>query len=174
MTNQPPPLVGYDVFAADPSLGAAVSEYGGEGGVASLHDLGRLAGSEQARSWADEAERHPPVLRTHDRFGHRIDEVDYHPAYHELMDTAVGRGLHAAPWAANEKAAHVVRAAGFVVWSQVEAAHGCPISMTYAAVPALRSDPALADTWVPRLAATSYDFGLRAPGSKRGCLAAWA
>ena len=171
MTNQPPPLVGYDAYAADPALSAAVSSYGAEASAPALHDLGRLAGSEQARHWADQADRHPPVLRTHDRFGHRIDEVEFHPAYHRLMDVAVGNGLHAAAWTSNEKAAHVVRAAGFVVWSQVEAAHGCPVSMTYAAVPALQIDPALADVWVPRLTSTTYDFGLRPPGSKLGCLA---
>ena len=110
------------------------------------------------------------MLRTHDRYGHRVDEVDFHPSWHALMDVAVGSGLHAAAWSAGA-GGHVRRAAGFVVWSQVEAGHGCPVSMTYAAVPALRADPALAAVWEPGLSATTYDPGLRAPAGKAGLLA---
>src|SRR5690606_7284269 len=114
-----------------------------EAATAGLHELGRLAGSEQALSWARAADANPPQLRTHDRYGNRVDEVEFHPAWHELMSVAVGHGLHAAPWTTAHPAAHVLRAAGFLVWSQVEASHLCPVSMTYAAVPALRADEAL-------------------------------
>ncbi len=172
VTNQAPPLVDYDVFTADQALREAVLRYDGEGAVAGLASLGARAGSAQAQRWGVEANAHSPVLRTHDRYGNRVDQVEFHPAWHELLEVAVGEGLHAAPWAPDAgKAAHLVRAAGFLVWSQVEAGHGCPVSMTYAAVPALRTDPALAAEWEPRLRATSYDGRLGEPAAKPGCLA---
>ncbi len=164
--NQPTPLVDYDVFAADQALTEAVARYGAGWALGELSELGRLAGSEEAQRWADEANRYPPVLRTHDRYGRRVDEVDYHPSYYRLMETAVGHGLHALPWVDERPGAHVRRAAGFYVWSQTDAGHGCPISMTYAVVPALRAagvDAALEQSWVPRLTARSYDRILR-PG----------
>ncbi len=166
VTNQPPPLVDYDVFSADRTLVDAVQRYGASWANAQLQELGRRAGSAQAQRWADEANRYPPVLHTHDRYGHRIDEVEYHPSYHELMRTAIGQGLHAAPWTSDQPAAHVVRAAGFYVWSQTDGGHGCPISMTYAAVPALKApgvDPAIAAEWLPQLSALTYDTELH-PG----------
>ena len=157
VTNQPPPLEGYDVFGADAALVEAVEREGAAWATSDLHALGHLSGSPQAIEWGFAANRNPPELRTHDRSGHRVDEVAYHPAYHELMRVAVGHGLHAAPWAVEQPGAHVARAAGFVTWSQVEAGHGCPISMTYSIVPALRNQPVLAEVWEPRLVARAYD-----------------
>jgi putative acyl-CoA dehydrogenase len=171
VTNQPPPLVGHDVLATDAALVEAVTRYGGAGVVDSLTPLGVLAGSEQAQRWGVEANAHPPVLRTHDRFGHRIDEVDFHPSWHALLDVAVSNGLHATAWRDSAPSPHLRRAAGFLVWSQVEAGHGCPVSMTYAAVPALRADPALSAEWEPGLTTTSYDPGLRPAATKSGLLA---
>jgi putative acyl-CoA dehydrogenase len=120
------------------------------------------------------ANEHPPVLRTHDRYGHRIDEVEFHPAWHELMTTAVSQGLHAAPWRDGAPGAHVLRAARFYVWTQAEGGHGCPISMTYAAVPPLRHAPALAARFERLLASRVYDPGLRVPDGKAGLLAGMA
>ena len=157
VTNQPPPLEGYDVFGADAALVEAVDREGAAWAAADLHALGHLAGSAEAIEWGFAANRNPPELRTHDRYGHRVDEVAYHPDYHELMRVAVGHGLHAAPWVVAQPGAHVARAAGFVTWSQVDAGHGCPISMTYSIVPALRNEPDLAAVWEPRLAARAYD-----------------
>src|SRR5690606_8055537 len=168
--NQPSPLADHDV-SADPALLEGLEREGGGWAVEEVRELGRLAGSARARSWAEQADTHPPVLRTHDRYGHGIDEVDFHPAGHVLMDTAVTHGLHAAPWADDRAGAHVARAAKFFVWSQAEAGHGCPISMTYAAVPALRHSPDLAARFEPLLTARVYDFGLRPPHTKRGLLA---
>ncbi|MGH3321389.1 MAG: acyl-CoA dehydrogenase family protein [Streptosporangiaceae bacterium] len=111
-----------------------------------------------------------PVLRTRDRYGRRVDGVDFHPSWHRLMEVAVGNGLHSLPWRERRAGAHVARAATFYVWNQVEGGHGCPISMTCAAVPALRADPDVAAKWVPRLTPTEYDFGLRPPADKAGCL----
>jgi putative acyl-CoA dehydrogenase len=171
--NQVPPLAGYDV-AADQALLAALHREGGGSAEPELHELGLLAGAASTREHARLANVCKPVLRTHDARGYRIDEVDFHPSWHELLKTAVGHGLHAAPWAAGTPGAHVARAAKFIVWAQAEAGHGCPISMTYASVPALRHAPELAGTYEPLLAATVYDPGLRVPAGKAGLLAGMA
>ena len=138
---------------------------------AELHELGTLAGAAGTQELARLANVYGPVLRTHDARGHRIDEVDFHPAWHELMATAVRHGLHAAPWADQRPGAHVARAARFFVWTQAEAGHGCPISMTYASVPALRHQPALAARYEPLLASGAYQPGLAVPDGKAGLLA---
>jgi len=177
--NQVPPLAGYDV-ADDPALTQALRqeagppEAGQQGWESELHELGVRAGSAETRELARLANEYPPVLRTHDSRGHRIDEVEFHPAWHELMAAAVSRGLHAAPWLDDAPGAHVARAAKFYVWTQAEAGHGCPISMTYAAVPALRHEPALASRFAPLLASRAYDPGLRVPDGKAGLLAGMA
>jgi putative acyl-CoA dehydrogenase len=168
--NQPPALAGYDV-AADPAMLDALRREGAGWAEDGLRELGRLAGSAQAQEWGRQANEHPPVLRTHDRFGNRIDEVEFHPAWHSLMTVAIRHGLHAAPWRDPRPGAHVARAAGFYVWGATDAGHGCPISMTYAIVPALRHAPELAGRFEPLLAAEEYDFGLRPPSTKRGLLA---
>ena len=170
--NQPPPLSGYDAFAADRVLGEAVRREGaGAGAIDGLHRLGRIAGSPEAQLWGEQANANPPVLKTHDRYGHRADRVDYHPAYHELMRTAVAHGLHAAPWAAtgdDQRGAHVVRAAKLVVWSQVDAGHTCPISMTYSVLPALRHQPDVAAEWEPGILSNTYDPAFVPHGQKAG------
>jgi len=171
--NQVPPLAGHDV-AADPALLEAVEREGAGWAAAELHELGLLAGRAETAELARLANEQPPVLRTHDRYGNRIDEVEFHPAWHALMDTAVGHGLHAAPWADPRPGAHVARAAKFYVWSQAEAGHGCPISMTYAVVPALRNAPELAGRFEPLLVSRAYDPGLRPPEGKRGLLSGMA
>lgn len=171
VTNQPPPLVGYDVFTADRALAEAVDRHvaaeAGDAAREELSGLGRAAGSAEAQEWGAQADGNPPRLRTHDRYGHRIDEVDFHPAWHRLLDRAVSAGLVDA-W--GRPGGHVRRAAGFLVWTQVEAGHGCPVSMTHASVPALRTDPVLAAEWEPRLTSTVYEEGLRPASQKRGVL----
>jgi putative acyl-CoA dehydrogenase len=171
--NQVPPLAGHDV-AADQALLTAVADYDADWVLPELHALGEAAGSADVIELARLANAHSPVLRTHDRTGHRIDEVEFHPAWHELMTTAVRHGLHATPWSDSKPAAHVARAAKFYVWTQAEAGHGCPISMTYSAVPALRHAPELAARFEPLLAARAYDPGLRLPENKAGLLAGMA
>jgi putative acyl-CoA dehydrogenase len=171
--NQVPPLAGHDI-ADDPALLAAAGREGAGWAEPQLHELGLLAGAAATQEHARLANEHPPVLRSHDSRGHRIDEVEFHPSWHVLLGTAVGHGLHAAAWTDQMPGALVARAAKFYVWSQAEAGHGCPVSMTYAAIPALRQEPALAAQFEPLLAARAYDPGLRPPASKAGLLAGMA
>ncbi|MFC9793133.1 acyl-CoA dehydrogenase family protein [Streptomyces sp. NPDC127584] len=170
VTNQVPPPTGYDV-SADPALLEALRREGAGWAEAEVRELGARAGGEQAQEWGRLAERHSPVLHTHDRYGHRIDEVEFHPHWHDLMDVAVRHGLHGAPWRDERPGAHVARAAKVFVWGQADAGHLCPISMTYAAVPALRAQPDLAEVYEPLLTSPAYDFGLRVPAEKRGIIA---
>ncbi|WP_308257669.1 acyl-CoA dehydrogenase family protein [Pseudonocardia lacus] len=172
MENQSPPLAGYDALVCDPALTDAIGREGAGGALPFLADLARLVTSEEAREHAVLANTNPPVLHTYDRYGHRIDEVEFHPSWHWLMTNAVGWGLHGAPWGQEPgTGAHVARAAGFYLASQLEAGHGCPISMSYAAVPALRHDPELAAVYEPGLLSLSYEFGLVEPAGKTGLLA---
>ncbi len=175
--NQPPPLAGHNVVTSDAALVEAVTRHAGTAVVDDLMALGAEAGTAEAREHGRLANRHEPELTTYDRYGNRVDEVAFHPSWHWLMERAVGYGLQAAPWeqqADGSTTAHVRRAAGFMAWSHTDPAHGCPISMTYAAIPALRADPAysaLAKEWTPALTATTYDPGIRPVADKRGALA---
>ena len=172
VTNQPPPLDGFDPLACDPALQDAITRYAGQDALPGLRRIAAESGSAEAREHGRLANENPPALRTHDRFGHRIDEVEFHPSWHWLMERAVRHGLHAAPWRPDAgPGAHARRAAGFYLWSQAEAGHGCPISMSFAAVPALRHSPELARQYEPGLSSADYDFGLRPAAAKSGLLA---
>ena len=172
--NQTPPMPTRDVFAADTALREAVDRHGADSQVDRLHALGRSAGTSAWRETGMEANRDLPRLRSHDRYGHRVDEVDFNPAWHDLMQFSVEWGLHADPWVSGEKGAHVARAAGFVTWTQVEPGHLCPISMTYASVPALRRAGVEQSEWITGLSSRAYDFGLRPPEQKGGLIAGMA
>ncbi|MFC9685580.1 acyl-CoA dehydrogenase family protein [Streptomyces sp. NPDC056948] len=170
VTNQAPPLTPYDA-SDDTALLEGLRREGAGWAEEELRRLGRQAGSAQAQEWADLANRHEPELRTHDRYGNRVDEVEFHPSWHHLMRTAITEGLAASPWADDRPGAHVARSAGGLVWGHTEAGHGCPTSMTYAAVPALRRQPELAKVYEPLLTSREYEPGLRVPTEKRGLLA---
>ena len=170
-TNQPPPLVGHNVVTSDAALVDAVTRHGSADVVADIATIGEVAGTAEAREHGMLANEFHPELTPYDRYGNRIDEVRFHPSWHWLMERGVGFGLQAAPWESDSPHAHVRRAAGFFAWSQTEPGHGCPISMTYAAIPALRVDDAIAKEWTPRLAAASYDPGVRPVTEKTGALA---
>jgi len=154
--NQPPPMPDHNAFAAHPALREALHREGAGWAEDRLLALGEVAGNQQVRDLGRLANENPPILRTFDRYGHRIDEVEFHPAWHDLLDHATGHGLHALPWAEPQDGAHAARAAMFMTWN-VEAGHGCPISMTYSAVPALRKDPELAAEWEPKMEVYRYD-----------------
>ena len=170
-TNQAPPLVDHNTVTSDLALVEAVTRHGSTEVVEDLTALGAEAGTAEAREHGLLANRHEPELAPYDRYGNRVDEVRFHPSWHWLMVRGVGHGLQAAPWVSERAHPHVRRAAGFFAWSQTEPGHGCPISMTYAAVPALRADDAIAKEWTPRLASTTYDFALRPVTAKAGALA---
>ncbi|MEU2231935.1 acyl-CoA dehydrogenase family protein [Streptomyces vietnamensis] len=171
VTNQAPPLVGYDVFTSDRALAEAVERHLVPELLAEVREelslLGRATGSAQVREWGEQANANPPRLRTHDRYGHRIDEVEFHPAWHRLLGKSVSAGLTHA-W--GRPGGHVRRAAGFLVASQAEAGHGCPVSMTHAAVPALRAEPELAAVWEPAALSHVYERELRPVAEKPGAL----
>jgi putative acyl-CoA dehydrogenase len=172
--NQPPPLAGHDLFASNRPLAEALEREGAGWAAERCSAFGSLLTGEPLE-WGRLANENPPRLRTHDRFGERIDEVEFHPAWHELMRLSVGYSLHALSWADTREGAHVARAALFMLAAQVEAGHGCPLSMTHAAVPALRgAAPKLADQWEPLLTSSEYDPGLRPSGDKRGALCGMA
>jgi putative acyl-CoA dehydrogenase len=172
--NQSVPLEGHDVAGLDVALMDGLTREGAAWACDELREVGCRAGDPAVIHNAELANANPPVLHTHDRFGHRIDTVEYHPAYHALMTDAVRFGLHAAPWADGRPGAHVARAAKFSVWSQVEQGHGCPISMTYSVIPALRSNAAVAADWEPLLSARDYDKTDAVATTKRGALAGMA
>jgi putative acyl-CoA dehydrogenase len=157
ITNQPPPLEPYDLFAGDTVLRDAVAREQAGWTVMKLAAFGKQLGAPDTIRLGFDANRFPPVLRAFDRYGHRVDEVDYHPAWHRLMEIAVGAGLHARPWSSPRAGAHVGRAAGCYMAVQVESGIYCPIAMTYGAVPTLRQNPALAAEWLPRVFARTYD-----------------
>ena len=169
VANQPPPLENYNTFETDRVLVEALRREGGDWAADHVREIGAAAGRAETDRWAVEANDNPPRLRTHDRYGNRIDEVSFHPAWHSLMRLAVPWGLHSLPWSDPQPGAHVARAAGFL--QLPEAGIGCPLSMTYSVVPALRKEPELAAEWEPRFASLHYDGERLVPApDKQGAL----
>jgi putative acyl-CoA dehydrogenase len=157
-----------NLYDSDAALREAVTREGAAGAHASLSAFGARIGAADYLELGVLANRNPPELDTHDRFGHRVDLVRFHPAYHALMKTSIEEGIHCTPWAAPGRGAHVERAARFYLHSQVEAGHGCPVTMSFAAVPTLRVEPGLAALWEPRVARRVYDPANRPAEGKRG------
>src|SRR6201997_794565 len=170
VTNQPPPLEPYNLLQTDRVLGAALMREKAGWAVGELPALGKTLGAQQTIKLGFAANTNPPVLRAFDRYGHRVDEVEFHPAWHALLLLAVEAGLHASPWAAPRPGAHVARAAGTYMLAQIESGVYCPIAMTYGAVPALRHAPAAAAEWLPRMFSRQYDPRFRPAQDKAGVL----
>ncbi|CAH2600119.1 putative acyl-CoA dehydrogenase AidB [Rhodovastum atsumiense] len=168
VTNQPPEFGGLNLFLGDPALREAALREGGTWVEAPLAALGQDMGSDEVMELGEAANRHPPELTAFDRYGRRIDEVRYHPAYHALMELAMRHRIHAIAWDTGRPGGHVAHAAMLALATQAEAGTMCPISMTYAAVPALRRQPDLAATWVPRIVQGRYDPTLRRIADKAG------
>jgi putative acyl-CoA dehydrogenase len=155
--NQPPALENYNLFRQDQALAEGVSREGAAWASAELGDYGEWAGRRETIELGFLANDNKPRFHSHDRFGHRTDLVTFHPAYHELLQQATRHGLHSSPWTAPGSGAHVARAGRYYLHAQVEAGHGCPITMTFAAVPAIRNQPDLAALWEPKITAFDYD-----------------
>lgn len=157
VTNMPPRLEAYNLYQQDQALKEAVHREGGGWAEAELNEYGKLVGRPEIIELGFQANEHKPVLHTHDRHGHRVDLVSFHPAYHQLMNLAIEHGLHSSPWTDPKAGAQVVRAAKYYLHAQVEAGHGCPITMTYACIPSLRQQPDLAQIWEPLVTSRQYD-----------------
>src|SRR5512146_128344 len=170
VSNQPPPLEPYNLFASDVVLREAVKREGAGWGEARLNTLGATLGKPETIQLGFDANKYLPSLRSFDRFGHRIDEVDFHPAWHELLTIALGNGLHSGPWAEPKPGAHVMRAAGCYLLNQIESGVYCPLAMTYGSVPTLRHAPKAAALWLPKVLAPSYDRRFIPIGEKTGAL----
>jgi putative acyl-CoA dehydrogenase len=159
--NQPPPYEGRNLYAHDLALREAVVREGAAWAEGALTAWGERLGRPETFAWADQANRFPPELRSLDRTGERIDSVEFHPAWHELMQLATAAGEHASPWLDARQGSHVARAAMYVLHAQMENGTQCPLTMTFASVPALRAGaattPALADVWLPKILALDYD-----------------
>ena len=172
--NQPPALENYNVFAADTPLREALDREGGGWIAERAHELGEVCGRAETLRLGELANRHSPALRTHDRFGHRIDEVEYHPAWHELMRLGLANGVHALPWTMDKPGAHVARAAMMMLRHQVDEGTSCPLTMTFAAIPSLRLQPDIAAEWEPLVLSTEYDPRSIPASEKRGALVGMA
>src|SRR5918998_1760936 len=153
VSNQSVPFEDVDLLAGDAALREALTREGAAWAAETVREAGVVAASAEAQAHSRRAERNEPRLITHDRFGHRVDQVELDPSWDWLLDGAVSRGIHALPWADPRPGAHVARAALEFVWTHANAGVMCPISMTYSAVPALRVDAEIAAEWEPRLIA---------------------
>jgi putative acyl-CoA dehydrogenase len=168
--NQAPPLVDYNPYATDRTLQEALHREGAGWADPDLASFGDVVGSARVIEWGFEANANPPQLVTHDPYGNRVDRVDYHPAWHELMNLSISQGLHSLPWEPGEPGRYVARAAGFFLISQIEQGHGCPVSMTTSVIPSLRCQPDVAAEWEPDVLSRSYDDTFAPKSHKRGVL----
>jgi putative acyl-CoA dehydrogenase len=174
VANQVPPLEGVDVFSSNTPLVEATEREGASWVLPRAAELGVLVGGEPQQAWGRLANENKPVLRTHDRYGHRIDEVEFHPAWHQLMRMGVEHELHSLPWTSSEPAPHAARAALYMTAMQAEAGFACPITMTFAVLPALRAQPELLAEWGPLVTATTYDPRLVRASEKGSAIAGMA
>ena len=155
--NQTPPLENFNSYLQDQALQALLMREGGDWGQQQVSELGAVLGQAQWLEKGFQANNNPPVFHSHDRYGHRTDVVEYHPAYHNLMQLAIQHDIHALPWKQQRAGAHVVRMAMYYLYAQVEAGSGCPITMTFACVPSLQNTPVIAEQWLPKVLSESYD-----------------
>jgi putative acyl-CoA dehydrogenase len=170
VTNQPPPLENYNLLTSDTVLREALKREHAEWAEAELSELGERLGRTETIALGTDANRHVPILNAFDRYGHRLDEVEFHPSWHELLTIALGAGLHSRPWAEPQRGAHVARAVGAYMLGQIESGVYCPVSMTYGSVPALKHGPHIAAEWLPRIYGRKYDRRFRPAGEKTSAL----
>jgi putative acyl-CoA dehydrogenase len=170
VTNQSTDLVDYNLFTTNPALVEAVAREGSASDHDRMAALGERLGKAEMFALGEAANRNPPVLKLFDRFGRRRDEVEFHPAWHELMSRLVAAGLHTGPWSEPASAAHVARAAGYMLWAEIENGTQCPATMTYGAVPTLARQPEDFGEWLPLLLSREYDSRFAPAATKRGAL----
>jgi putative acyl-CoA dehydrogenase len=170
VANQSTDLVDYNLFTTNPALVDALAREGSASDHDRIAALGERLGSASMFALGETANRYPPVLKLFDRFGARRDEVEFHPAWHELMGHLVGEGLHTGPWSEPASAAHVARAAGYMLWAEIENGTQCPATMTYGAVPTLARQPEDFGEWLPLLLSREYDPRFTSARDKKGAL----
>jgi putative acyl-CoA dehydrogenase len=168
--NQAPPRTDLNEYVTNAALTEAVDRYGAGWAGTELAEVGDLVGRADFQRDAERANTDPPVFSSHDRWGNRIDAVDFHPAYHRIIADAIAHGAHTSCWSDPKPGAHVARAATFMLFAQIEPGHACPVSMTHAVVPSLRLSPTLAEEWLPRVHSREYDPGLRDPATKTSAI----
>ncbi|HET7197431.1 MAG TPA: isovaleryl-CoA dehydrogenase [Burkholderiales bacterium] len=170
MRNESGELAGYNLFTSHPALREALTREGDPADHESLAALGERLGTAEMFALGTAANRNPPQLHVLDRFGARRDEVEFHPAWHELMRRLVGEGLHTGPWAERRRGAHVARAAGYLMWAEIENGTQCPATMSYGALPALVNQGPRFEWWVRALKSREYDPRFLPAAAKRGVL----
>ncbi len=168
--NQTPPLVDVNLFETDAGLRDALDREGAGDGIAELSRIGQELGDADHAEWARLANRNPPVWQSFDARGHRVDRIDFHPAWHALLRGVVARGFHASPWETKRPRGHTIRAAGYLMQGRIEHGTLCPTTMTYGSIPALMRDPSLREAWVPRIVSRVYDPDDKPAGEKNGLL----
>ena len=168
--NQATPLQNHNPYLLDAALQEGIARAGAGWNEPGIIEFGQVTGREDVIKLGFLANKNKPELRTFDRYGHRIDEVEFHPAYHELMRLGVENQVHSLPWNEPREGAHAARAARHYLLTQIEAGVGCPLTMTFAAAPALRAQPEIAKEWLPRITSTQYDPRMRPAPEKAGCL----
>ncbi|NLJ54215.1 MAG: DNA alkylation response protein, partial [Intrasporangiaceae bacterium] len=164
--NQSEPRVDIDEYTTNTALTEAVAAFDAGWATEELTATGRLVGQADFQRDAELANTITPRLHTHDRWGHRVDEIEFHPAYHRIIGDAIAAGAHTSAWAEPGPGANVARAAQFSLFGQIEPGHACPVSMTHAVVPSLQTTPDLADVWLPKVFSRDYDPELRDPATK--------
>ncbi|MBX2804850.1 MAG: acyl-CoA dehydrogenase family protein, partial [Hyphomicrobiales bacterium] len=170
VTNQSSPLQDYNLFTSDRALSCGVAVNEAEWAADRLTAYGATLGKQETIEHGRLANRHSPQLKAFDRFGHRVDEVEFHPSWHAIMTLAVGEGLHATPWSQPGPGAHVARSAAHFMHGQIEPGSLCPTSMTLGSVPALMRDPKIAQDWLPKVLSRAYDASNRPVAEKSGAL----
>ncbi|MBL7684872.1 MAG: acyl-CoA dehydrogenase family protein [Deltaproteobacteria bacterium] len=168
--NQSPPLINYNLFSSDQTLQESTERESAAWAKESLLEFGKVLGSEEKIQQGFQANDYPPLLKTHDRYGNRIDQIEFHPAWHEFMSLSVKFGLHGNPWKDPKPGAHVARAAMMILATQTEYGHLCPISMTYSVIPALRKEPNLAKVWEKKILSNDYDPRFLPASEKKGLI----
>ena len=174
VVNQAHPLEEYEMYDADTALREAVEREGAKWAHTECGEFGRLTGGTDLLRHGRLANENRPQPKIFDAYGHRVNVVEFHPSYHHLMRTSIAHGLHSAPWVGERSGRMVGRAAKLYLMNQVEAGHGCPVTMTFAVVPALAHEPSLAQIWTPRITSTAYDPSNRPASQKTGCMAGMA